>query len=223
MHLELTLTIATPTVLAPKYDIDFAAPDGPNPPVDAGSVAAFQDDVPKFLEEPTVQAKLAAAKKLSDVNVADYDAVFYPGGHGPVLDLPTDPVNVKLASDFFRAGKVTAAVCHGPAALVGATDANGDSIFKGRRATAFSDAEEEAVDKVKVGATEGVQRPCVWLSVGIWVGRPFLGRGTHQGAGRHVREGRRAVGSECMFSFKGIVDTHRAVLGIRPASSWMVF
>ncbi|PIL36966.1 hypothetical protein GSI_00658 [Ganoderma sinense ZZ0214-1] len=136
-------------VLAAKYDIDFAAPAGPNPPVDAGSVAAFQADVPKFLEDPAVKAKLASAKKLSDVKVADYDAVFYPGGHGPVLDLATDLVNVKLASDFFRAGKVTAAVCHGPAALVGATDANGDSIFKGRRATAFSDAEEEAVNKVK--------------------------------------------------------------------------
>lgn len=105
-----------------------------------------------------MKAKLASAKTLAEVNVADYDAIFYPGGHGPVLDLATDPLNAKLASDFFRAGKVTAAVCHGPAALVGATDANGDSIFKGRRATAFSDAEEQAVDKVKVGAagvTEG--------------------------------------------------------------------
>ena len=55
--------------------------------------------MPKFLEDPTVKAKLASAKKLSDVNAADYDAVFYPGGHGPVLDLATDPVNVKLASE----------------------------------------------------------------------------------------------------------------------------
>lgn len=131
--------------------------------------------MPKFLEDPTVKAKLASAKKLSEVRATDYDAVFYPGGHGPVLDLATDPVNAQLASDFFRAGKVTAAVCHGPAALVAATDASGDSIFKGRRATAFSDAEEQAVNKVKVGASEDGGGFWVRLIAGIRVGRPFLG------------------------------------------------
>ncbi|KAI0638005.1 class I glutamine amidotransferase-like protein [Trametes polyzona] len=135
-------------VLSPKYDIDFAAPNGPNPPVDESSVQNFKDDV-KFLEDATVKQKLANAKKLSEVSAADYDAIFYVGGHGPVLDLASDPVNIKIASDFFRAGKVTSAVCHGPAALVGATDANGNSIFKGRKATSFSDLEEEQVGKVK--------------------------------------------------------------------------
>lgn len=180
MHLTLTTPSphSLPSVLAPKYDIDFAAPGGPNPPVDVGSVAAFQADVPKFLEDPTVKAKLASAKKLSDVNAADYDAVFYPGGHGPVLDLATDPVNVKLASDFFRAGKVTAAVCHGPAALVGATDANEESVFKGRRATAFSDAEEQAVDKVKVGASEG-ENSLSGLADGRNLGRTSLSWSRH--------------------------------------------
>ncbi|KAI0677070.1 ThiJ/PfpI [Trametes maxima] len=135
-------------VLSPKYEIDFASPKGANPPIDEGSVQAFKDDV-KFIEDPIVKEKLANAKKLSDVNVADYDAIFYVGGHGPVIDLATDPVNVKLASEFFRAGKVTSAVCHGPAALTGATDADGASIFKGRKATGFSDLEEEQVGKVK--------------------------------------------------------------------------
>ena len=138
-----------PAVLSSKYDIDFAAPNGPNPPVDERSVQNFKDDQ-KFLDDPTVQAKFASAKKLADVRVADYDAIFYVGGHGPVLDLATDPANVKLASEFFQAGKVTSAVCHGPAALVGAKDASGESIFKGRRATSFTNVEEEQVDKVKV-------------------------------------------------------------------------
>ncbi|KAI0353475.1 class I glutamine amidotransferase-like protein [Trametes cingulata] len=133
-------------VLAPKYEIDFAAPKGANPPVDPSSVENFKDDV-KFLEDATVKEKLANAKKLSQVSAADYDAIFYVGGHGPVIDLATDPVNIKLASEFFRAGKITAAVCHGPAALVGATDANGDSIFKNRNATSFSDLEEAQVGK----------------------------------------------------------------------------
>ena len=85
-------------VLAPKYDIDFAAPKGANPPVDEGSLVSFAADK-GFLDDPVVQQKLAAAKPLSEVSAADYDAIFYPGGHGPVLDLASDPVNAKLASE----------------------------------------------------------------------------------------------------------------------------
>ncbi|KAM5540343.1 hypothetical protein V8D89_005801 [Ganoderma adspersum] len=136
-------------VLSDKYRLDFASPKGPNPPVDEYSVRMFPDDVPKFLENPTVQGKLASAKRLADVKAADYDAIFYIGGHGPVLDLPQDQANIKLASEFWRAGKLTTAVCHGPAALVNVTDARGHSIFKGRRATAFADEEEELMDAVK--------------------------------------------------------------------------
>ncbi|OBZ76559.1 Glutathione-independent glyoxalase HSP31 [Grifola frondosa] len=137
-------------VLAPNNTIDFAAPGGPNPPIDEYSVKMFTDDESvNFLKDPIVQAKFANAKKLADVNVADYDAIFYVGGHGPVLDLASDPVNIQLASEFYRAGKVTSAVCHGPAALVGATDASGKSIFSGKAATGFSNVEEEQVDKVK--------------------------------------------------------------------------
>ena len=85
-------------VLAPKYDIDFAAPKGANPPVDESSVQNFKDDV-KFLEDATVKQKLANAKKLSEVKASDYDAIFYVGGHGPVIDLAVDPVNIQLASE----------------------------------------------------------------------------------------------------------------------------
>ncbi|KIP07699.1 hypothetical protein PHLGIDRAFT_105298, partial [Phlebiopsis gigantea 11061_1 CR5-6] len=137
-------------VLAPHTEIDFAAPAGPNPPIDEASVKMFTDDESvRFLADETVKTKLATAAVLADVRAADYDAVFYVGGHGPVLDLATDPVNVALASQFFQAGKITSAVCHGPAALVGAVDAQGVSIFKGRTATGFSNSEEVAVDKVK--------------------------------------------------------------------------
>ncbi|KAI6034189.1 class I glutamine amidotransferase-like protein [Pisolithus microcarpus] len=128
-------------VLSPHFDIDFAAPKGPNPPL-------FKDDI-RFLDDQTVTSKLANAKKLSDVDPDDYAAIFYVGGHGPVIDLPGDPVNVKLASSFYRAGKLVAAVCHGPAALVNVADASGKSIFAGRHATAFSNAEEEQVGRIK--------------------------------------------------------------------------
>ncbi|KAG8744426.1 hypothetical protein FRC10_010204 [Ceratobasidium sp. 414] len=137
-------------VLNGKHIIDFAAPKGPNPDVDEGSVKMFTDDESvKFLQDPEVKQKLAAAKKLSEVDHNDYDAIFYIGGHGPVIDLAVDQANIKLASQFFNAGKLTAAVCHGPAALVGVKDEEGKSIFSGRNATGFSDVEEEQVGKVK--------------------------------------------------------------------------
>jgi len=138
-------------IVAPHASIDFAAPHGANPPVDEGSVTAFAKDEGsvKFLNDPTVKDKFAKAKKLSDVNVKDYDAVFYVGGHGPVLDLASDETNAKLVSDFWNAGKIVSAVCHGPAALVGGVDAAGKSIFLGRSATCFTNDEEIAVNKVK--------------------------------------------------------------------------
>ncbi|KAG1753978.1 class I glutamine amidotransferase-like protein [Suillus paluster] len=136
-------------VLVPHFAIDFASPEGPNPPVDEYSVQTFPDDIPKFLEDPEVQKKLSTAKKLSEVKPDDYDAVFYVGGHGPVLDLAVDPTNIHLGSAFYRAGKVVAAVCHGPAALVGVTDNSGKSIFAGKPFTGFSNDEEEQIGKVK--------------------------------------------------------------------------
>jgi putative intracellular protease/amidase len=92
-------------VLAPHTSIDFASPNGPNPPVDEGSVAAFAKDADsvKFLSDETVKAKFSSAKKLSEVDVKAYDAVFYVGGHGPVLDLASDPVNAKLVSEVSSA------------------------------------------------------------------------------------------------------------------------
>ncbi|KAF8812390.1 ThiJ/PfpI [Phlegmacium glaucopus] len=138
-------------VLSPHVTIDFASPAGPHPPVDKGSVTAFAGDKEsvKFLEDETVRSKLAKAKKLSEVQVKDYDAVFYIGGHGPVLDLASDPVNAKLASEFWQSGKIVAAVCHGTSALVEAVDDKGQSIFVGKSFTGFSNKEEEAVQKVK--------------------------------------------------------------------------
>jgi len=138
-------------ILAPHANIDFASPAGQNPPIDEDSVKAFASDeeCTKFLADETVKSKFASAKKLSDVSAKDYDAIFYVGGHGPVIDLPVDPANIRLASEFFQAGKITSAVCHGPAALVNATDSKGNSIFANKSATGFSNAEEEQIGKVK--------------------------------------------------------------------------
>ncbi|TEB30212.1 class I glutamine amidotransferase-like protein [Coprinellus micaceus] len=138
-------------VLAPHATIDFASPAGPNPPLDHGSAEAFKGDKEsvQFLKDETVSQKLANAKKLSEVNLKDYDAIFYVGGHGPVIDLSADELNAKLASDAWKEGKVVSAVCHGPAALVQAVDASGKSIFSGRNFTGFSNNEEEIVGMVQ--------------------------------------------------------------------------
>ncbi|KAJ7700031.1 class I glutamine amidotransferase-like protein [Mycena rosella] len=138
-------------VFAPHASVDFASPAGPNPPLDEGSVKMFESDEEsvKFLKDEEVKSKLQACKKLSDISVKDYDVIFYVGGHAPVIDLAVDPINIKLASEFYQAGKITSAVCHGPAAIVGATDAQGKSIFAGKAATGFSNAEEIQVGKVK--------------------------------------------------------------------------
>jgi len=137
-------------ILKPHSNIDFASPAGPNPQVDESSVEAFKDDDSvKFLNDETVKGKLAGAKKLSEVNVEDYDVIFYVGGHGPVIDLAQDPVNIKLASRFYQSNKIVAAVCHGPAALVGAVDLDGKPILCGKTVTGFSNAEEEAVSRTK--------------------------------------------------------------------------
>ncbi|KAG6835825.1 hypothetical protein H0H93_014298, partial [Arthromyces matolae] len=138
-------------ILSPHATIDFAAPAGPNPEVDEDSVQIFAEDeeAQKFLKDPVVLDKLAKTKKLSEVNVADYDIILYIGGHGPVIDLASDPLNAKIASEFFQSGKITAAVCHGVAALAGAVDADGKSVYAGRRVTGFSTAEEIAVGKVE--------------------------------------------------------------------------
>jgi len=134
-------------VLKPHFAMDFAAPEGPNPPLDPSSRESFKhdEDCKRFLNDPEVADLLKNAKTLSTVRPDDYEAIFYVGGRGPVIDLPTDMANIQLADNFYRSGKIIAAVCHGPAALVGVTGEDRTSIFKDRTVTGFSNAEEELI------------------------------------------------------------------------------
>jgi len=138
-------------VLSPHFPIDFASPDGPNPPLDLSSVKFANDDdeSKRFLNDPAVKILLENAKHLSDVRSENYVAIFYVGGRGPVMDLPTDQTNIRLADEFYRSGKIVAAVCHGPAALVGVTEQDGTSIFKGKAVTGYSNAEEKKDGKLE--------------------------------------------------------------------------
>jgi len=134
-------------LLAPHHDIAFASPSGANPPLDPASVDAFKEDAEsiRFLADETVKRKLANAIPLKDAHAADYDALFYVGGHGPVLDLAIDGNNIILLNEAITQKKLVAAVCHGPAALVGVAKA----LLSGKKITGFSNYEEEQVGMVK--------------------------------------------------------------------------
>lgn len=82
------------------------------------------------------------------MNAADYDAIFYVGGHGPVIDLPYDATSIKLIEEFYASGKITAAVCHAPAVFLKTKAPNGEPLVKGKKFTGFSNTEEEAAGGV---------------------------------------------------------------------------
>ncbi|KAI9467313.1 class I glutamine amidotransferase-like protein [Lactarius psammicola] len=138
-------------VLSPHFPIDFAAPGGPNPPLDPFSVEFTKDDEEskRFLNDPAIKSLLENAKPLSAISFSDYLAIFYVGGHGPMFDLVIDEVNIELANKFYRAGKIIGAVCHGTAAIVGVTGDDGKSILDGKVVTGFSNAEEQELGFVE--------------------------------------------------------------------------
>lgn len=132
--------------------ISIASPAGGQPPVDPKSEAkeAQSPSTERFFKDMEAIDKVAYSLKLSNVNFKDYDAVFYPGGHGPLWDLATDKTSIKLIEDFYNSQKPIAFVCHAPAALVNAKAENGEPLVKGKKVTGFSDTEEEAVGLTKI-------------------------------------------------------------------------
>lgn len=133
-------------------EIMIASPAGGQPPVDPKSEApdAQTPATKRFYEDFGAIEKVAHSKKLTDVKEAEYDAVFYPGGHGPLWDLANDANSIQLIEDFYKNEKPIAFVCHAPAALVKVKDKNGEPLVKGKSVTGFSNAEEEAVQLTKV-------------------------------------------------------------------------
>lgn len=132
--------------------ITIASPAGGQPPVDPASEApeAQTPATARFYKDVEAVDKVANTVKLSDVKETDYDAVFYPGGHGPLWDLANDTSSIQLIQDFYKNKKPIAFVCHAPAALIKVKDENGDALVKGKTVTGFSNAEEEAVKLTKV-------------------------------------------------------------------------
>lgn len=132
--------------------ITIASPAGGQPPVDPKSEAADAQTpaTARFYKDFEAVDKVANTVKLSDVKETDYDAVFYPGGHGPLWDLANDTSSIQLIQDFYKNKKPIAFVCHAPAALIKVKDENGEALVKGKMVTGFSNAEEEAVKLTKV-------------------------------------------------------------------------
>ena len=135
------------TFLDAGVETVLASPKGGQPPLDPASNGPdFQTAMThRFQADPQAQAALANTVRLDSVSAEEFDAVFYPGGHGPLWDLAEDKHSMQLIQDTLRAGKPVAVVCHAPAVLRHVTNEDGTPLVQGRSVTGFANTEEEAV------------------------------------------------------------------------------
>ncbi len=129
-----------------------ASPLGGQPPLDPKSdePESQTEATIRFKADPLAQAVLANTVKLSSVSAEEFDAVFYPGGHGPLWDLAEDANSIALIEKTLAADKYVVAVCHAPGVLRNAKLPDGSSVVKGKKVTGFTNTEEEAVGLTKV-------------------------------------------------------------------------
>jgi putative intracellular protease/amidase len=127
--------------------VSLSSPLGGQPPIDPVSdePGGQTDATRRFHQDVAAQDRLATTLPLAEVSAGDFDAVFFPGGHGPLWDLPDNPSSIALIEAFVAADKPVAAVCHAPVAFAHVTDPDGSGFLAGRQVTAFSDSEEAAV------------------------------------------------------------------------------
>lgn len=173
-------------------EITLASPKGDQPPIDPKSASedAETEATKRFDQDEELKNKLAHTKKLEHVKASDFDAVFYPGGHGPLWDLANDLRSIALIEEFYASKKPMAFVCHAPGVLKNAMD-HERPIVRGKNVTGFANTEEEAV-----GLTEVV---------------PFLVQDVMNQLGAHYSKGED-------WSSYVMVDQH-LITGQNPASS----
>lgn len=128
-------------------EIVLASPKGGQPPLDPKSnEPAFQTELThRFEADSEAQAQLASTVRLDSISQADFDTVFYPGGHGPLWDLAEDKHSIGLIQSFFAAGKPVALVCHAPGVLRHVKTPEGRPVVEGKKVTGFTNSEEAAV------------------------------------------------------------------------------
>ncbi len=133
-------------------EITLASPEGGQPPLDPKSddESAQTDATRRFKADADAQQQLATTVPLASVRAGDFDAVFYPGGHGPLWDLAEDAQSIALIEKTFAAKKPLALVCHAPGVLRHAKAPDGQPLVKGRKVTGFTNSEEEGVQLTKV-------------------------------------------------------------------------
>lgn len=133
-------------------DITPASSAGGKPPIDPSSEApgAQTEATNRYNDDKDLQEKLSQTVKLSEVKADDYDAVFYPGGHGTLCDLTNNEDSIRLIEEFAKQKKPIAAVCHAPAVLAKVKDGDGEPLVKGKNVTGFTNSEEEAVNLTEV-------------------------------------------------------------------------
>ncbi|CAL9333401.1 Protein_nucleic acid deglycase HchA [Streptomyces sp. enrichment culture] len=131
---------------AAGHDVVVATPGGVVPVVDQASLApeanGGQEGADRIAAALAAMDELRHPLRLEDVDLAEYAAVFYPGGHGPMEDLAVDATSGRLLVDALESGKPLGVVCHGPAAMLAAVREDGSSAFAGYRVAAFTDDEE---------------------------------------------------------------------------------
>ncbi|WP_168389933.1 type 1 glutamine amidotransferase domain-containing protein [Acinetobacter indicus] len=133
-------------------EVTLASPKGGQPPLDPKSNEpdAQTKATERFKADTAAMQDLAQTRKLSEVSIADFDAVFYPGGHGPLWDLAEDPDSISLIEQTLQANKPVALVCHAPGVLRHVKAQDGQPLVKGKTVTGFSNAEEDAVGLTNV-------------------------------------------------------------------------
>ena len=126
--------------------VTIASPKGGKAPIDPRSTSDnfLTPSSKKFLNDSAAQGRLNNTVVLSTVNAKDYDAIFYPGGHGPMWDLPQNTNSQTLIQSFYEAGKPVALVCHAPAALKNVKTKKGEYLVKGKTVAGFTNSEEQA-------------------------------------------------------------------------------
>ncbi|MFT6065806.1 MAG: putative intracellular protease/amidase [Paraglaciecola sp.] len=135
------------TLLDKGAKITIATPKGGAAPIDPSSDSpdAATEDTDRYNKDADAKERIANTKVLADINPNDFDAVFYPGGHGPLWDLANDETSIALIEKFNSQQKPIAFVCHAPAALKSVKNTDGSPLVKGKKVTGFTNTEEAAV------------------------------------------------------------------------------
>ncbi len=168
-------------------DLTLASPKGGQPPLDPKSDLPENQTsaVTRFKKDESAQKALANTRLLADIKAEGYDAVFYPGGHGPMWDLAESPVSKALIESFYNSGKLVAFVCHAPGVLRHVTY-KGEPLVKGKHVTGFTNGEEEEVklthvvpflvedEMMRLGAT--FEKKMNWQSFVVTDGRLITGQ-----------------------------------------------